>query len=89
MTAAWLDEPQSGVNYKLSGDELLDVIRRAVKDNDWQLTMLGRGSIVMRRYPEDDKARGRPWRADTSEKQLGSTTPSETRRVSTAAISSA
>jgi hypothetical protein len=47
------EEPKSGVNYKLSGDELVDLIKKAVKDNEWQFTMLGRGSIVMRRDPRD------------------------------------
>lgn len=55
MAVVWFpeEEPKSGVNYKLSGDELLDLVRKAVKDNAWHFEMLGRGAIVMRRDPRD------------------------------------
>jgi hypothetical protein len=50
MTAAWIEEPKSGVNYKLSGDDLVGVIKQAVRDDDWQFTTFG-ATIVLRRFP--------------------------------------
>jgi hypothetical protein len=50
MAAAWIEEPESGVNYMLSGDDLLTLVKQAVRDDPWQFTTFG-GTIVMRRDP--------------------------------------
>jgi hypothetical protein len=50
MAAAWIEEPQSGVSYKLAGDDLISVVKQAVRDDDWQFITFG-GSIVLRRFP--------------------------------------
>ena len=50
MAVAWHEEPESGVSYMLSGEELVSMIKRAVREDSWQFTSFG-GTIVMRRDP--------------------------------------
>jgi hypothetical protein len=50
MAAAWFEEPESGVPYKLAGEELLDLVKNAVREDAWEFTTFG-GMIVMRRDP--------------------------------------
>jgi hypothetical protein len=53
MAAVEYADIERGVECKLSGDELLDVVRQAIQDYEWRVRVRGRASIDIYRTPRE------------------------------------